>query len=841
MNRFQERAEALGPLGLDLLAIIQINAKWIANRYRGSTTQCGIEFEGSLPGYNRIHPLLGPAVSCIALPFPLHVRGDNDAVWKLVHLALPLGPAAPLAPSSHPTLSPFVRRSKNINSELQYVGTLAGVSRDFRRACHPIKSAPAADVKANLRTGGLCRAFSRLYSENSLGRLFALTAGTVSDDQFQMIMIYGHSLYSHLGWNGFRFAHAMVTNPERAKGLSTVLKALGWNATQLGSYFTEGTTLLGKGVGAVDWEKEIGYRTDPELVRPKLVIAHDDEIRMHVRAIIDMELDGDCNLPTVADFWSSRWAWCVNGSQTAKSNELLDIDLASYGTHDRFYRRMAAEAVSAAPFEDWDGTTFVSPSSKVEAGKTRAIFACDTRSYFGFSYILNQVQKDWKNKRVLLDPGKGGTLGISRRIRGAMSRPGINLMLDYDDFNSQHSTRSMQIVFEEICSKYNAPPEYTAQLVSSFEKTYIMDNQTGEARQVAGTLMSGHRGTTFVNSVLNAAYLRMGAGASWFDHGISLHTGDDVYVRASSLKECGDILDGVKRVGCRVNPTKQSIGYFNAEFLRCAYNQGDATGYICRSISSLVNGNWTNDKSLGPLEALTTLIVSCRAVKNRGRTNSIGPLISSAVRFNSNCSPRVLGDILDGFISLEGQPCFNRDQFVRTVRVRNDGGLSPPPSDKWPLMATRAYLNTHVSSVESRALELAKVDPTPLMAASSYSKGQVVKDEGVRSPLVLVQGRAERSESIAVAEHIFTNKVEGGALSAYPMIMLIRNRLSTRDIRELLGSLGVPTSFGHEREIAFGEVAMSRNFLSALPLSDAASLQARTSAGNIVALSPIYM
>ncbi len=101
-------------------------------------------------------------------------------------------------------------------------------------------------------------------------------------------------------------------------------------------------------------------------------------------------------------------------------------------------------------------------------------------------------------------------------------------MLDYDDFNSQHSLESIKLLFETVCEYVGYDADLSARVINSFDQSevYVGGAKCGRLR---GTLMSGHRGTTFINTILNEAYILCAYPRA--RNYYRLHVGDDVYIR----------------------------------------------------------------------------------------------------------------------------------------------------------------------------------------------------------------------------------------------------------------------------------------------------------------------
>jgi hypothetical protein len=711
---------------------------------------------------------------------------------------------------------------------------------EFLERCFPVKKHSAAVNKINVHLPGLVGSLVKLGHANTVKHLIYLLAGKVAEDVFINCVIYGYGLRNTFGDQGWDIAVYYTLNPKVAKNVSVALKALGANTSREGALLVEADVLQGRLAGPLSLDDEIDYRCRDEAVANK-TINKAEELREHVKAIVEAELAGKVTeLPDLHNWWSSRWLWCVNGSNNADSSRALGLDpKRDRATHTRDYRRMAAEAVEHEPLTSWDGTTYVSASIKLENGKQRAIFACDTRSYFGFSWLFGAVEKAWANSRVILNPGVGGHIGISRRIRNSQKGGGVNLMLDYDDFNSHHSSDTMKMVTEVLADRFGAPPWYKKVLMDSFDKEYI--KHKGEWRRIVGTLMSGHRGTTMFNSILNAAYVRAAVGGAYFDSLRSLHAGDDVYIRCNTLSDCERILYGCKEFGCRMNPTKQSIGFVGAEFLRVAVGKTASFGYYARAVAGFVSGNWVTFDPLKPLEGLTSAISGCRNLINRSGCQSLAELLAPALRFVRGYGIRKIIALLSGNAALVGAPVFNTDGWIRNYKAVEPKVDTLSLPSHWSRNATRDYLTDHLSDVEITALSLVGVDAVPLLVASSYSKGlnKSVSQPHVKPVLRALKPRLARG--FVGATDLLDDRAERGVLASYPVLRLLENRLSDDDLRFLVRLAGGDHTQKDIRATAFGRESSSKNIIGFLSYGDAASLSKRTTSDNIYVLHHVYV
>ena len=174
---------------------------------------------------------------------------------------------------------------------------------------------------------------------------------------------------------------------------------------------------------------------------------------------------GEVSWGDVDEYWSNRWLYTKSGAHSHFFEERVfgsRLDLPERPTRREFAENVRECMVAAGePIVD------AGLSWKLEHGKTRAIYSCDTGSYFTFDYLLRPIEKAWRNREVLLNPG-----GVREDTMYAdLARGECKLMIDYDDFNSQHTIEAMQCVIEEAC--VGAPPHVLKWAVESFRNMFV--------------------------------------------------------------------------------------------------------------------------------------------------------------------------------------------------------------------------------------------------------------------------------------------------------------------------------------------------------------------------------
>ncbi|GIM62259.1 RNA dependent RNA polymerase [viral metagenome] len=584
----------------------------------------------------------------------------------------------------------------------------------------------------------------------------------------------------------------MVHNPKEAKALSTVIKSLGCNGTRIGAVMAELGALQGRGVSGIDFEDEGRYRCSENGVKDHVVDLNPSKLREMIDKVVKSELAGrKCVFDDLETHWQKRWLWCVNG---AHSNALVKREKQwATGFTQRMHRKVFAENIDYEPVSRWSGTSYFTMSQKLELGKTRAIFGGDTVSYFAFDHLLSSVERAWGERRVLLNPGKGGNVAVVDRIRNMRKSGAWSVMLDYDDFNSQHTLLAQAMVIDSIVKVSGYDEVLGAKLVRSIFNQKVVNGN--EVLDLWGTLMSGHRATTIINSILNLAYILV--ANEEVESMTSVHVGDDIVIMTESADRAFKVLEDVGRAGLRMNPLKQSVGVITTELLRIAVTDDCSYGYLARSIGSAISGNWASEAKLSPREALTTMVSSSWTLANRSGSLA-GYLLMYDVGRVSGLPVKHVRKYLDGKASLGGSPVRSMHNVVEIATVeevetnRAEDVVTEVARLGGARYATEDYLSHSIDSVERLALTLAGGDVAEMMVRSSYAKTLISRDiissAGLKVTTTHKQLRGYRSVNFC---DLVKKEVEHpGILSHYPLINLIKNRLTEQDVYRLLRAAG---------------------------------------------------
>jgi len=373
-----------------------------------------------------------------------------------------------------------------------------------------------------------------------------------------------------------------------AKSISVEAKSLqNIVTTDLRSVF-EIDTLVNRIDGSVDWKAEMEHRTRPSVTTLSYEQTYTAARRIFLQAAsvgrqpISMEWD---------KYWGSRWQWSAAGSIHSQHAEDEKYVVRS----DRNLKNKFI-AISNMPHFKESYFTHRQPqlqawaSVKYEWGKLRAIYGTDITSYiisnFAFYNCENVLPKRFPVGKDANDAN------VVNRVTGVLKNR-LPYCLDFEDFNSQHSTESMKAVIDAygdvFADKFSEGQLRAIKWTSASIDHMIVNDNMGLKKTYTSkaTLLSGWRLTTFVNSVLNAVYTdEICQGTK--EQGSSLHNGDDVLIGTTTLRTAQQSIKRGRELNIRIQPSKCAFGGI-AEFLRIDHARGSKGQYLTRAIATLMH------------------------------------------------------------------------------------------------------------------------------------------------------------------------------------------------------------------------------------------------------------
>jgi hypothetical protein len=233
-------------------------------------------------------------------------------------------------------------------------------------------------------------------------------------------------------------------------------------------------------------------------------------------------------------------------------------------------------------------------STKYEWGKTRALYGCDYTSHVNADFGLMNCEDTFPS--FIPTGSAANEMDVEKQLK---PMKGVPLCYDYDDFNSQHSKSSMQAVIDAwltvYCDQLTSDQIESAKWTSeSIDSMYVNNKLEGVRYEAKGTLFSGWRLTTFINTALNYAYLaNTGLKKAVYK---SVHNGDDVYGSAVSLGHALKLIENAAARNVRAQATKMNIGTI-AEFLRMDLRSKEKNmrQYLTRATATFVHSRVESD------------------------------------------------------------------------------------------------------------------------------------------------------------------------------------------------------------------------------------------------------
>lgn len=389
----------------------------------------------------------------------------------------------------------------------------------------------------------------------------------------------------------------------------------GTTAYDLSSIF-ELNVLINRVDDDIDWDKE---RSNRERSTTVDIAAH--EVRRIAReAFLFGKMEG--KKPLMLDweqYWSQRAIAMPAGSVHSKYEHDKEIlRKLPYGMKNKKGFASVHENVPQQFFLDREPEIEAHTSIKYEWGKVRALYGCDFTSHVNADFGLTMCEDTFPH---FMPTGSSATEDAVRKTMVQM-KSGIPFCYDYDDFNSQHSKESMKqvilawldVYLDCITDEQRLSVLWTAQ---SVEKQRVVREGGLEEYDADGTLFSGWRLTSFINTALNYVYLvKAGIKQNTLK---SLHNGDDVFATLKNMAQGIALINAAESIGVRAQVTKMNIGTI-AEFLRMDLRSQNPTGsqYLTRGVATMVHSRIESEAPLSLSALVQSYHTRAQEVIDRG-------------------------------------------------------------------------------------------------------------------------------------------------------------------------------------------------------------------------------
>ncbi|UUY86183.1 RNA dependent RNA polymerase [Loquat associated totivirus 1] len=489
----------------------------------------------------------------------------------------------------------------------------------------------------------------------------------------------------------------------RLKELATPLKSMHNKEILDLTEMFEMMCLVNRGVGSINWQKEKEHRIKPDAIKVKK-----QDVYQEAKKVFSEGVNHGYKYPKMRldKYLDSRWEWVPSGSVHSQYEEDRQYIKKEYRHRTKFVALNMMKKEHIASMFKRKPEIKAWASVKYEWAKMRAIYGVDLTSSVITNYAMYRCEEVFKHRFPIGEEASAER--VHKRLR-YMLKDCESLCYDFDDFNAQHSTESMHAVLLAYYDTFYHEMEVEqrqamAWVCESVKRMSVVNNEGehSDEYEVKGTLLSGWRLTTFMNTALNYIYFKL---AGVFDvKGVydSVHNGDDVLVSIDNIRTANVIHEKMRMINARAQHTKCNV-FSVGEFLRVEHKvdkeQGLGAQYLTRGVATLVHSRVESQEPSRLLEALKACVARCEEVgaRCRGSEEMILALLDMSVVRLSNvfsvdekvCRKLVAAHVIVGgpisdrngcidnlykeMIEYEDEEAMNEEQKERRASVRELG------------------------------------------------------------------------------------------------------------------------------------------------------------------------
>jgi hypothetical protein len=420
--------------------------------------------------------------------------------------------------------------------------------------------------------------------------------------------------------------------------------------------------MLGRSSGTISWADEARERIAdvPTKYGFRDGVWSEEEgdnlIRESLEQVFTNLIPKRSQLESMEDHFKRRFEWFASGSAVGYSSTLKTEDIRTLfgdevesGDRARGNKRSVGEQLK---WEDiWkivlEKEPFLLAKGQVKlnelGGKVRSIFNVILNHFILDEMIAYDIEDGLNIEGIDLKEDPVEALKqIEVRRKWCLDGDCVD-SYDYPNFNNMHQSKHYALIYELAAlwykKHYSQDPNCDDKirlciwLSKAVKNQWFYSPDGEEYYKVMGTLFSGSRDTTLVNTLLNRAYGHLIEMTNRRVTGLrsikkSYFHGDDLVSKSTDIPNSLVWNNTASRCGLGANSIKliTDIGY--CEYLRFLYfPDGKVLGSICRAVATFINGNWESEANRDPIGRARSLWDQVAVIYRRGLRADISNVI----------------------------------------------------------------------------------------------------------------------------------------------------------------------------------------------------------------------
>uniref|UniRef100_A0A2V0RCB6 RdRp n=1 Tax=viral metagenome TaxID=1070528 RepID=A0A2V0RCB6_9ZZZZ len=384
--------------------------------------------------------------------------------------------------------------------------------------------------------------------------------------------------------------------------------------------------LSNRGIGEINWVAEKEHRVKPDTVNVTYEEVYKEASIVFNRAQIEGRSPPRMSWET---YWNNRWQYTPTGSIHSQCDEDAQYIFKERNIKNKFMTLIRMpNSTTLSYFTGRNPETHAWSSDKWEWGKKRAIYGVDLTTFVLTNFGMHMCEE------VLPGDFPVGSKSNDDYVSAAVNevlRDNSPYAFDFADFNAQHKTGAMKAVihaFRDVFAGKLTDEQIEAinWVHAAHNTVWIHDNMgLKETYKSNGTLLSGHRLTTFINSTLNKVYSKKLIEGS-HRYVKSVHNGDDILFGIRSISECSLMRRNAFKYNIRAQQAK-CAAFGIAEFLRVDHTRKGNGQYLTRGMATLVHSRIESSGGKNISDSLEANEMRLLEATDRGLTKSAAEML----------------------------------------------------------------------------------------------------------------------------------------------------------------------------------------------------------------------